>query len=89
MAFDAENGLINQSISEEYYFALQRSAGVVLLFKEGRSKQRPHQLRYDAVLLPAQDLGVSHRRIHGPQTYVRRPWLIVSVNIGYSFNVHA
>ena len=32
---------------------------------------------------------VAHRRIRGPQTYVRRPWLIVSVNIGYSFNVHA
>ena len=24
-----------------------------------------------------------------PKTYVRRPWLIVSVNLGYSFNVHA
>ena len=23
------------------------------------------------------------------KTYVRRPWLIVSINIGYSFNVHA
>ena len=31
----------------------------------------------------------SHRRIHGPQTYVQIPWLIVSVNIGYSFNVNA
>ena len=30
-----------------------------------------------------------HRRIHSPQTYVRRPWLIVLVNLGYSFNVHA
>ena len=30
-----------------------------------------------------------HRRIHGPQTYVRKPWLIVSVNLAYSFNVYA
>ena len=30
-----------------------------------------------------------YRRTHGLQTYVRRPWLIVSVNLGYSFNVHA
>ena len=30
-----------------------------------------------------------HHRIHGPQTYVRRQWLIVSVNLGYPFNVHA
>ena len=27
-----------------------------------------------------------HRRIHGPQTYVRRPWLIVSINFGYSMH---
>ena len=25
-----------------------------------------------------------HGRIHGPQAYVRRPWLIVSINFGYS-----
>ena len=31
----------------------------------------------------------THRRTHGLQTYVQRPWLIVSVNLGYSFNVHA
>ena len=30
-----------------------------------------------------------HRRTHGPETYVRKPWLIVLVNLGYSFNVHA
>ena len=30
----------------------------------------------------------AHRRIHDPKTYVRRLWLIVSVNLGYSFNVH-
>ena len=30
-----------------------------------------------------------HRRTHGPQTYVWRPWLIVLVNFGYSFNDHA
>ena len=28
-------------------------------------------------------------RAHDVQTYVRMPWLIVFVNIGYSFNVHA
>ena len=28
----------------------------------------------------------THRRIHGPQTYVRRPWLIVSINFGYSMH---
>ena len=32
---------------------------------------------------------VYHRRANGLQTYVRRSWLIVSVNLGYSFNVHA
>ena len=26
---------------------------------------------------------------HGSQTYVQKEWLIVLVNIGYSFNVHA
>ena len=31
----------------------------------------------------------AHRRTHDLQTYVQRPWLIVSVNLGYSFNVHA
>ena len=30
-----------------------------------------------------------HRRTHGLQTYGRRPWLIVLVNLDYSFNVHA
>ena len=34
-------------------------------------------------------LPETHRRTHGLQTYVRRPWLIVSVNLEYSFNVHA
>ena len=29
-----------------------------------------------------------HRCTHGPQTYVPRSWLIVLVNLGYSFNVH-
>ena len=29
------------------------------------------------------------RRTHGPQTYVRRPWLVVLVNLGYSFYVNA
>ena len=29
----------------------------------------------------------AHHRTHGPQTYVRRLWLIVLVNLGYSFNV--
>ena len=30
-----------------------------------------------------------HRRSHSPETYVRKPWLIVMVKLGYSFNVHA
>ena len=30
-----------------------------------------------------------HRRTQGPQTYARGPWLIVLVNLGYSFNDHA
>ena len=32
---------------------------------------------------------ISHRRTHGLQTYIRRQWLIASVNLGYQFNVHA
>ena len=31
----------------------------------------------------------AHSHTHGPQTYVRRLWFIVSVNLGYSFSVHA
>ena len=31
----------------------------------------------------------SHRRTHGPQTYIRRLWLIVLVNLYQSFNVRA
>ena len=33
--------------------------------------------------------SLDYRRTHGLQTYVQRPWLIVSVNLAYSFNVHA
>ena len=34
-------------------------------------------------------VSITHRSTHGPQTYVRRPWLIVLIKLGYSFNVHA
>ena len=33
--------------------------------------------------------NMKHRHTHNPQTYVRRLWLIVLVNLGYSFSVHA
>ena len=32
---------------------------------------------------------ITYLRTHGPQTYVRSPWLIMLLNLGYSFNVHA
>ena len=32
---------------------------------------------------------LTHHHTHGPQTYVRGPWLIVLENLGYSFNVQA
>ena len=32
-------------------------------------------------------ISVSHRRTHGYQTYVRRPWLIVSPNLGCSMSM--
>ena len=34
-------------------------------------------------------LRPGHRHTHHPQTYVRKPWLIVLENLGYSSNVHA